>query len=106
MRYVIAKVNKELQFGGIFGGSNSKVDFISEEIFSTEEEAQEKIQSFRDKLNEKCDKAWNEMSDSQQNDADEQFDKGSVYEFERYLIIPVQSVQEISSLPKHRRELK
>ncbi|MCK5535412.1 MAG: hypothetical protein KAI79_01220 [Bacteroidales bacterium] len=104
---MIAKVNKEIvvgdMFGSMFGGGNtSKLDFQTD-FYGTIEDAEEVINEMSLKLDKKTDKDWNEKNDLDQESANKQFDTGAVYQLENYIIIPVEKVVTITSVPKHRR---
>ena len=104
MRYIVAKVNKDQDmFGALFGGSRNNVEF-REDFYETVEDAELAIEEFRKPLNDFADKAWNKMSDSEHLKNNKQFDEGAVYQIEKYIIVPVEKVINITSVPKHRRK--
>ena len=91
-------------FGGFGSISSPKLDFFDDSFYPTVEDAEESINEYKDKLNEKADKDWDKLSDSERQEMDEKFDQGMVYEKETFVIVPIQSVIDIASKPKHRRE--
>ena len=104
MRYMIAKVNKDQDiFGSLFGGSRNNVEF-GEDFYETVQDAEMAVEEFIKPLNDIADKAWNKMSDSEHLKNNKQFDEGAVYQRERYIIVPVEKVIDITSVPKHRRK--
>lgn len=103
MRYMVAKINKENVFAGMFGGSSETLIY-EDQIFSNIEDAEKFVNETQNILNEQSDKGWNNLSDEKQKEYNEKFDKGYVYMLEKYIIIPVQSVIEITAVPSHRRE--
>lgn len=108
MRYIIAKVKKDTtlsnMFGGFMGGDNSKLDFVTDQIFDTEDDAKDFIENKKGQLESDCDESWNKMVDSEQKINNKLFDDGYVYMVDKYIILPVSSVVEITAVPKHRRK--
>ena len=90
-------------FMGMFGGASSNIEFNTDEVFDSAEMAKEFIDAKKPNLEAQVDKSWNELSDFNQKENNKLFDDGYVYSIERYIIVPVQEVVEISAVPKHRR---
>ena len=106
MRYIVTKVEKPVTgMGSLFGLPSSKtINIAHDSIFDTVEEAVEVINGFEEALNDKAELAWKATSDNERETMNAKFDKGAVYESEVYMVIPVETVLTVSSLPKHRRE--
>ena len=108
MRYMVAKVSeKEYAIFSVFSGPSSELNFETSEFYDSVEDATVAIKKHQAKLDEKTDKTWNEASDAQRKDwAEKLKEPNMVLHSERYVIIPIQSVVEINSVPKYMRGTK
>jgi len=109
MIYVIAKVNDKENyqpFDSMFGiQSRSKIEFISNEFYSTPEEAEKSLEKFKIEQDKKCNEDFNKFSDSKQADILEKLEKpNTVYTLSTYIIVPIHSVHSITSNPSKSTE--
>ena len=110
MRYLVGKVKKSYGGLGLFEAlsstNSSVIEFLDNKFYSTIEDAEASLVTYKDKLNKKADEDWEALSDLAMEDMDKKFDEGYIYEKETFIIVPVESVIDVTSLPKHRREIK
>ncbi len=105
MRYMIAKVTPKqtIDFGSMFGAA-PKVDFENG-FYDTIELAEAEIRKNQKRLDEASDRTWSEASDVKQRSMEQSMKDGAVMQAEMYIIVPVETVVQLTTVPKHLREV-
>ena len=110
MRYMIAKINKDTlgSFVGMLGAATAtNVEMFPDELYSSAEEAKEAIkEKYQPELNARADEIWNTASNAKQEEYTKALNANSnaCLVADKFFIIPVQDVVELTAVHKSRRE--
>ena len=102
MYYAIAKVDNKEMFSGLFGGDTSSIRFEEDKIFKTQEDASNYIKTvLNEKLIKRVDDRYNNATDINKEKWGKKLkeDENTCLISERYIIIPVQEIVDLSGRP-------
>jgi len=107
MFYTIAKVNNKEMLSGLFGGDTSAIIFEEDKIFETQEDASNYIKTvLNEKLIKKVDNRYNNATDIIKEKWIKELkeDENNCLIAERYIIIPIQEIVDLSGRPSFLSE--